>query len=93
MKTSKKSARILGIDPGTSLIGWGIIENTSMIDCGALRTKSNIENRDRVTDVYKFFTALIKKHKPNIVALEKLFFFKNAKTALQVSQIKGVLLL
>ena len=85
--------KILGIDPGTALIGWGIIEDTAMIECGALRTKSNIQNRERVQEVFDFFTALIKKHKPDIVALEKLFFFKNAKTVMQVSEIRGVLLL
>ena len=85
--------RILGIDPGTSLIGWGVVEGNSMIDCGVLRTASNIHNRDRVKEVFDFFTKLIKKHKPDIVALEKLFFFKNAKTVMQVSEIRGVLLL
>ena len=84
--------RILGIDPGTSLIGWGVIDNT-MVDCGVLRTQSNIHNSDRVSDVFDFFISLIKKHKPDVIALEKLFFFKNAKTVMQVSEIRGVLLL
>ncbi len=85
--------KILGIDPGTSLIGWGIIENLKSLDYGAFRTKSNIHNRERVADVYDFFAKLIKKHKPDVVALETLFFFKNAKTVMQVSEIRGVLLL
>ncbi len=93
MKISKKSVRILGIDPGTSLIGWGIIENQKAIDFGTLRTKSNIDNKDRVVEVFEFFTKLIRKHKPDVVALEKLFFFKNAKTVMQVSEVRGVLLL
>ncbi len=92
---SKKSVplRILGIDPGTSLIGWGIIDSLSAIDFGAFRTKSNIHNRDRVNDVFDFFSKLIQKQKPDIVSLETLFFFKNAKTVMQVSEIRGVLLL
>lgn len=85
--------RILGIDPGTSLIGWGIIDDMKALDFGALRTKSNIHNRDRVNDVFDFFTKLIKKYKPDAVSLETLFFFKNAKTVMQVSEIRGVLLL
>ena len=93
MTTSKKSVRILGIDPGTSLIGWGIIDGMSPVDFGTCRTKSNIHNRDRVKDVYDFFGALIKKFKPDVVALETLFFFKNAKTVMAVSEIRGVLLL
>ena len=92
---SKKSAplRILGIDPGTSLIGWGIIDDLLAVDFGVLRTASNIHNRDRVNDVFDFFSKLIKKHRPDMVALETLFFFKNAKTVIQVSEIRGVLLL
>ena len=93
MTTSKKSVRILGIDPGTSLIGWGVIEDGAAVDFGALRTASNIHNRDRVGDVYEFFAKLLKKHKPDVVALETLFFFKNAKTVMAVSEVRGVLLL
>ena len=92
MKTSKKSARILGIDPGTSLIGWGIIDS-AVVDFGAFRTKPNIQNRDRVRDVFDFFSSLIKKYGPDVVVLEKLFFFKNAKTVMAVSEIRGVLML
>lgn len=100
MMTSKKSVRILGIDPGTSLIGWGIIDadpSTSSgqvaVDYGVCRTQINIHNRDRVADVYDFFANIIKKHAPQVVALETLFFFKNAKTVMAVSEIRGVLLL
>ena len=85
--------RILGIDPGTSLIGWGVIDGLKAIDFGACRTKSNIQNYGRVRDVYDFFSGIIKKHKPDIVALERLFFFKNAKTVMAVAEIRGVLLL
>lgn len=85
--------KILGIDPGTSLIGWGVIENLKAVDFGVCKTKSNIHNRDRVGDVFDFFLKLIRKHKPDVVALEKLFFFKNAKTVMAVSEIRGVLLL
>ena len=89
--------RILGIDPGTSLIGFGVIDadgkSFRMIDCGPLKTASNILNRDRVGEVYDFFSKLIKKHRPDVIALEKLFFFKNAKTVMAVSEIRGVLLL
>ncbi len=89
--------RILGIDPGTSLIGWGIIDSDKKchqaVEYGTCKTKSNILNRDRVKDVFDFFAKLIKKYKPDVIALETLFFFKNAKTVMQVSEIRGVLLL
>ena len=89
--------RILGIDPGTSLIGWGIIDvkgnNYNAVDFGFLKTGTNIRNADRVKDVYDFFIKLIKKYQPNYLGIESLFFFKNIKTVLKVSEIRGVLML
>lgn len=93
--TNKK--RIFGIDPGTSLIGYGIIDvlgqKYSAVDFGFLKTPANINNPDRVTTVYDFFKKLFKKHRPDAVAMESLFYFKNAKTVLRVSEIRGVLML
>ncbi|MDO8495570.1 MAG: crossover junction endodeoxyribonuclease RuvC [bacterium] len=89
--------RILGIDPGTSLIGFGVIETTAKgftcVDYGVCRTPSNIENTERVITVHTFFKDLIKKYRPDQAGIERLFFFKNAKTVTQVSEIKGVILL
>lgn len=89
--------RILGLDPGTSLIGYGIIDtdkkNYKPVDFGCLRTGVNIMNRDRVKEVYDFFDKLIKKFKPDKVSLESIFFFKNAKTVIKVSEVRGVLML
>lgn len=89
--------RILGIDPGTSLIGYGIIDTDgrtyTTVDYGTCTTPANIKNVDRVVDVFTFFDTLIKKHSPDIVSMESLFFAKNTTTALKVSEIRGVLLL
>lgn len=89
--------RILGIDPGTSLIGYGIIDfdgkNWQAVDFGDLKTGINIKNADRVLEVFDFFEKLIKKFQPDKVAIEALFFFKNAKTVIKVGEIKGVLML
>ena len=88
--------RILGIDPGTSLIGYGIIDvdgkNYKAVNFGDLKTDVNIRNAERVVEVYNFFDKLIKKHQPDKLALESLFFFKNAKTVIKVSEIRGVLM-
>lgn len=88
--------RILGIDPGTSLIGYGIIDvdgkNYKAVYFGDLKTGKNIRNADRVKTVYDFFDKLIKKYRPDKFALESLFFFKNAKTVIKVSEIRGVLM-
>lgn len=99
--------RILGIDPGTSLIGYGIIDSDpshahiggasghpyQTVDFGVLRTESNTSNADRVKTVYDFFKKLIKKYQPDVLSIESLFFFKNIKTVLKVSEVRGVLLL
>ncbi len=89
--------RILGIDPGTSLLGYGIIDasktSSTVVSFGSFRTASKLENRERVLDVYNFFSKLIIKYSPDVLAIEKLFFFKNAKTVMQVSEMRGVLLL
>ncbi|MBI2062659.1 MAG: crossover junction endodeoxyribonuclease RuvC [Candidatus Yanofskybacteria bacterium] len=88
--------RILGIDPGTSLIGYGIVDvsgkNYKAVNFGDFKTGVNIKNSDRVVDVYNFFDKLVKKYKPDKIALESLFFFKNAKTVIKVSEIRGVLM-
>lgn len=89
--------RILGIDPGTSLIGYGIIDcrggQYRSVVHGDCRTPARLPNRERVAAVYDFFDRLIKKHQPDQLALERVFFNKNQKTALAVSEIRGILLL
>lgn len=89
--------RILGIDPGTTFIGYGIIETMpkgfTCLDYGVFRTPSNIANQERISSIYNFFEKLIKKHQPDKAGIEKLFFFKNAKTITQVSEIKGAIIL
>ena len=89
--------KILGIDPGTSLIGWGIIESdrksTRAIDFGAITTTPKIPNRERIATIYESVSKILTKNSPDIVALETLFFFKNAKTVMAVAEVRGVLML
>jgi crossover junction endodeoxyribonuclease RuvC len=89
--------RILGIDPGTSLIGYGIIDvdgkSYQAIHYGNLKTGVNIKNSDRVKTVFDFFDKMIRKFEPDKIAIESLFFFKNAKTVIKVSEIRGILML
>jgi len=88
---------ILGIDPGTTIIGYGLIRaegrDLRCLDYGVFRTASGTESVSRISNVYDFFEKLIKKHKPDKAAIEKLFFFKNVKTVTRVSETRGVLLL
>ncbi len=89
--------RIFGIDPGTSLIGYGIIDSNGKsfqtVDFGILKTRAGIRNAERIELVYDFFNKLIKKTRPDKISLESLFFFKNAKTVMKVSEMRGVIML
>lgn len=89
--------RILGIDPGTSLIGYGVVETTTKncraVAFGDFRTPPGAANSHRVVPIYDFFLKLIKKYRPQKLAVESLFFFKNQKTATAVSEIRGIIIL
>ena len=88
---------ILGIDPGLATIGFGIIEkqnkNLTCIDFGIISTSQKQETGERLNKIFTEITKLIKKHCPDVVVVENLFFFKNLKTAMPVSEARGVILL
>jgi crossover junction endodeoxyribonuclease RuvC len=88
--------KILGIDPGSSRAGYGLIEkegnNLKFISAGLLKVVSKDKNK-KLLELEKSFSELLKKEKPDLVALEKLFFVKNLKTASEVGQARGVLVL
>lgn len=89
---------ILGIDPGSVLVGYSIIKKDSnkcleVIDFGCINADKYLTTGERLKKIYKEVLKLIEKHKPNIVSVETLFFFKNLKTIMPVSQTKGVILL
>jgi crossover junction endodeoxyribonuclease RuvC len=76
---------ILGIDPGLENTGWGVI-NDKLVECGIIKIKS----KDRLKDIYDGIEALIKKYKIKEMAVESLFFAKNAKSAIKVAEAIGV---
>lgn len=87
---------ILGVDPGTAKIGFGIIKKTKKlthINHGLITTPADLSTAERLNKLNKDLSALIKKYKPDIIAVEDIFFFKNLKTAIKVSQARGVILL
>ena len=90
-------AIILGIDPGIADTGFGIIKtNNSKLIClgyGSIQTKANTELPERLEILNFKLDKIIKKYKPDKVAIEQLFFCNNAKTALMVGQARGVVLL
>lgn len=87
---------ILGIDPGSALIGYGAIKNDEnkleCLDYGAIRVKTKDDSL-RLIEIKKYLKKLISRIRPDRVILEKLFFFKNRKTFTQVSQTRGVIIL
>ncbi|MFA6486591.1 MAG: crossover junction endodeoxyribonuclease RuvC [Candidatus Magasanikbacteria bacterium] len=88
---------ILGIDPGFGRVGWGVIEKVGSdwraVDWGCIETSPKLEFVDRLAQLHREVVGLIKKYRPDRMAVEELFFFKNVTTAIQVAQARGVILL
>lgn len=88
---------ILGIDPGYARVGWAIVESEKLKvkseKFGCIETSRNTDSQDRLVSVYKEICALIKKYKPDVLAVEELFFTSNAKTAFKVGEARGVVIL
>lgn len=89
--------KILGIDPGTGRLGWAILNfeksQYSLEAVGCFETKANTELSIRLEKIYDFLVDLIKKHQPDKMSVESLFFSTNAKTAIDVAAARGVVLL
>jgi len=88
---------VLGIDPGTAMLGYGIVERSGsrlrMVDVGCLETSASDTLPARLLQIHRVVTDLIELHRPDILAVERLFFSKNAQTAFAVGQARGVVLL
>ncbi len=97
MKTLNEKTIILGVDPGIAATGLGIIQydkqKLRLISYGCIKTKAGIKHARRLKQISQELTKIIKKHKPNAVAVEKLFFCNNVKTALAVGEARGVVML
>ncbi|MCL2382644.1 MAG: crossover junction endodeoxyribonuclease RuvC [Oscillospiraceae bacterium] len=89
--------RILGIDPGFAIVGYSVIDYIGnkfiLIDCGAIKTPSTESFPLRLTKIYDDLNLIIKKYKPDAMSVEELFFNQNTKTAIQVAQARGVILI
>lgn len=89
--------RILGIDPGYARVGWATITvNNSQLtvnNYGCIETLKTSESQDRLVDIYEKISKIIKKYKPDVLAIEELFFTNNAKTAFKVGEARGVIIL
>ncbi|HET6622838.1 MAG TPA: crossover junction endodeoxyribonuclease RuvC [Candidatus Saccharimonadales bacterium] len=90
--------RIIGIDPGTGILGFGVIETLSsgkskLIDAGVIRTPAHQADELRLETIYDELSGVIKQTKPEAMSVEKLFFARNVTTAMSVAQARGVVLL
>jgi crossover junction endodeoxyribonuclease RuvC len=89
--------RILGIDPGLATLGFGIIDQQNnqlqVVDFGCILTAANVSFPQRIFQIHQQLTDILVKYSPNVVVVEELFFSKNVKTALQVAQVRGVIIL
>lgn len=95
MKNNRK--RIIGIDPGTAIVGYGILDiigsSIEVIDYGCITTDKNLQMEDRLIEIYQKLNSIIIDYKPDEMAVEELFYFKNNKTVISVGQARGVIIL
>jgi len=85
---------ILGIDPGTAIMGYGVLRsergNVAMVDNGCVFTEKDLPMPERLDILGKELKAIIARFSPDVMAIEELFFFKNKKTVISVGQARGV---
>lgn len=91
---------ILSIDPGVEKVGYAFFEKNNdlktkyvYLSSGLIKTKRTDEHQERLVQIYNELKQLMRIHKPNLVVIERLFFFKNQKTVIPVGQAQGVILL
>lgn len=88
---------VLGIDPGTAITGYCILEKkdrgSSLVCCGVIRTLKTDPQEKRLSKIHKEVGELISKYKPSCLAIEKLFFGRNTTTAMKVGEARGTVLL
>ena len=92
------SLRVLGIDPGTNVTGYGVVEPANgrlghLLECGVIRTNPNDAIGKRLDTLFEGVSELIARHEPTALALEGVFYAKNIKTTLTLGHARGVILL
>lgn len=89
--------RILGIDPGTGILGFGVIDvvgdKITLVDAGVITTPAHTPHAERLEDIFDSLTEITKTTKPDVCSIEKLFFSRNITTAMTVAEARGVALL
>ncbi|MEI8096554.1 MAG: crossover junction endodeoxyribonuclease RuvC [Candidatus Moraniibacteriota bacterium] len=89
--------KILGIDPGTAIVGWGVIDiegsKTTALAYGHIATSKDLPLHKRLAEISLNLKEIIEKYQPEEAAIEELFFFSNQKTVISVAQARGCILL
>ena len=89
--------RVLGIDPGSETLGWGIVEGSGLkyaaVDFGVVKSNPRNPFAQRLANIYDGVSAVIDSFHPDVVSIEEAFFAVNVKVALKLGQVRGVLLL
>lgn len=89
--------RILGIDPGLAIVGYGVIDvyagRITPVDYGSIQTPAGMPTHKRLNEIYMALEELVKKYQPDDMAIEELFWNTNQTTGIRVSEARGVILL
>lgn len=88
--------KILGIDPGMAIVGYGLIEfegdRIELLASGSIQTDKNLSDSKRLLEIFEDLSFVVDKYKPDCASVENLFFFKNQKTVIPVAEARGVIL-
>ena len=88
--------KILGIDPGMAIVGYGLIEYNGskpvLLASGSIQTNKNLSDAKRLLEIFNDLSTVIEKYTPDCASVENLFFFKNQKTVIPVAEARGVIL-
>lgn len=89
--------RIIGIDPGTGILGFGVVDvikgKTTLVTAGVITTPPHTPIDERLEEIFDGLTEIIAETKPEVMSIEKLFFSRNVTTAISVAQARGVAIL
>lgn len=92
-----ETIRILGIDPGSRITGFGIVEQNgfdlNFVACGVVKSTPTLAMEERLKEIYQGIRSVINQHNPQHAAIEQVFVAKNPNTAIKLGQTRGVLLL
>ena len=88
--------RVLGIDPGMAIVGYGILDykdgTVSLVSSGSIQTPKGARESSRLLEIYNDMQTIVEEFKPDVAAIEKLFFFRNRTTVMPVAHARGVIL-